>query len=170
MSGGPGARLASVLSIRVTKDKLLKRLPELPELPQASVRLGIDDFSLRKGDSYATILADLEERRPVDVLPGRNAEPLATQLHDHPEIEVICRDRAGACPQRGFASLASGGRLAPLAQPGRAVEKTVGAHHPCIPVMLTTAPAVTEPAAASRRRRSPAEEMPFAPCVRPKHP
>ncbi|WP_328842933.1 transposase [Streptomyces sp. NBC_00258] len=96
MSGGPIAQLASVLSIRVTKDKLLKHLPELP---QASVRiLGIDDFSLRKGDSYATILVDLEERRPVDMLPGRNAEPLATQLHDHPKIEVICRDRAGACP------------------------------------------------------------------------
>ncbi|MFF0087899.1 hypothetical protein ACFYR1_51120 [Streptomyces canus] len=38
--------------------------------------LGVDDFALRKGDSYATILVDLEGRRPVDVhcragTPGR---------------------------------------------------------------------------------------------------
>ncbi|MFB6824305.1 transposase [Streptomyces virginiae] len=58
--------------------------------------MGVDDSALRKGDSYATILVDLEARCPVDVLPGRDPEPLTARLRRHPEVEVICRDRAGA--------------------------------------------------------------------------
>ncbi|MFD8263624.1 hypothetical protein ACFV19_33105 [Streptomyces griseoluteus] len=54
---------------------------------------------------------DLERRRPVDVLPGRDAEPLAAWLKDDPEEEIICRDRAGAYaegrPQRCSAGPAS---------------------------------------------------------------
>ncbi|MFJ5035738.1 hypothetical protein ACIQB5_48925 [Streptomyces sp. NPDC088560] len=55
-----------------------------------------DDFALGKGDSYATLLVDLEARRPLDLLPGRDAGLLGSWLVGHPEIEVICRDRAGA--------------------------------------------------------------------------
>ncbi|MEU6950067.1 transposase [Streptomyces sp. NPDC046182] len=42
--------------------------------------LGVDGFALRKRDSYATILVDLDARRPLDVLPGRDAAPLAAWL------------------------------------------------------------------------------------------
>ncbi|MFF0016350.1 transposase [Streptomyces sp. NPDC005374] len=65
--------------------------------------LGVDDFALRKGDSYATIRVDLADRQPVNVLPGRDAEPRADWLRDHTEIEVICRDRAGTYAYAGGA-------------------------------------------------------------------
>ncbi|QNA71815.1 transposase [Streptomyces sp. So13.3] len=57
-------------------------------LPRGACRAGQGAgrrrFRATEGDSYATVLVDLERRRPVDVLPGREAEPLAAWLRDHP--------------------------------------------------------------------------------------
>jgi transposase len=42
-----------------------------------------------------TILVDLEKRKPIDLLPDREAATLAEWLKKHREIEIISRDRAG---------------------------------------------------------------------------
>ncbi|WP_399038062.1 transposase [Streptomyces sp. ASQP_92] len=62
--------------------------------------LGVDEFALFKGHNYATILVDLEARRPVDVLHGREAETVARWLAEHPEVEVLCRDRPPPTPRQ----------------------------------------------------------------------
>ena len=46
-----------------------------------------------KGQRYGTILCDLETHRPVDLLPERSVESLERWLKEHPEIEVVSRDR-----------------------------------------------------------------------------
>src|SRR5918911_227422 len=63
--------------------------------------LGVDDFALRRGQRYATILLDLEQRWPIDVLPGRDREPLAIWLQAHPGVQVLVRDRAEAYAEAG---------------------------------------------------------------------
>jgi hypothetical protein len=58
--------------------------------------LGVDDFSMRRGTRFATVLIDLERHEPIDVLATRDAEPLVEWLQAHPCVEVMVRDRGGA--------------------------------------------------------------------------
>jgi transposase len=58
--------------------------------------LGLDDFAMRRGDSYGTILVNLETGKPLDLLPDRTAEAVFPWLKKHQEIDVVSRDRASA--------------------------------------------------------------------------
>lgn len=62
--------------------------------------LGIDEFSIRKGQRYATGLHDLERHRLIEVLEGRKAEAVQKALEGLPEsvresIEAVSMDLSG---------------------------------------------------------------------------
>ena len=95
--GKPGADLANQLGMPTSATTMLRILHQLMEWEFETPRvLGVDDWAFKKSRSYGTILVDLEKRRPVDLLPDREAETLRQWLVDHPGVEIISRDRASA--------------------------------------------------------------------------
>ena len=90
-------RLAPRLGMKVKAPTLLRYLRTISVPTDAPVRvLGIDDFAMRRGDSYGSILVNLETSKPLDLLPDRTAEAVLPWLARHQEIEVVSRDRASA--------------------------------------------------------------------------
>ena len=98
LGGRPGQRLMRRLGIQVSADTLIrqvKRAARLPALPQLIRVLGVDDWAWCKGQTFGTILVDLERRQVVDLLPTRSADSLGEWLAQHPEVTTVSRDRQG---------------------------------------------------------------------------
>ncbi|HEX2912207.1 MAG TPA: ISL3 family transposase [Chloroflexia bacterium] len=110
LGGQAGAGLAKKLGMPVSPDTLLRIIrageisateEQAPEKTTDNLenlcrlkRIGIDDWSLKRGVSYATIIIDLDSHKVVELLKDRSSETVIEWLKKHPQLEVISRDRA----------------------------------------------------------------------------
>ncbi len=96
LGGEAGQRTAYKLHLPTSPDTLLRMIRQAPLASEGkSVRVvGIDDWAFKRSTSYGTLIVDLEQHRPIELLSDRTAETVAAWLKQHPDIAFVTRDRS----------------------------------------------------------------------------
>lgn len=137
--GEPGSRLAHALAMPTSPDTPLRRVRAAHLDPGPPPRyVGLDDWAVKKGQQYGTMVVDLERGRVVALLPGRDGKAVpphrllrATALDSaaRPRDRPPCSRPAGRGSRRR-----RGGRVAAVLPPGLAHQRRhtapAGAGHP----------------------------------------
>jgi transposase len=165
LGGEAGARLAGHLDMPTSPDTLLRRVKGAPDEPAPPPRyVGVDDWAIRKGQRYGTLLIDLERGRVIDILPGRDGSALAAWLKEHPGVEVITRDRWPAYAQAAADGAPQARQVADrwhlLKNLREAVARLLERHAAQVREALRPAPAATAGAAAPAEGRTEASPAP----------
>ena len=82
------------MGLRTSPDSLLRlvRQAEHPHKEPAKI-IGIDDWAYKRRLRSGTLMCDLERNTPIDVLPDRSVQTVSMWREQHPEVEIISRDR-----------------------------------------------------------------------------
>jgi transposase len=93
--GEAGARLGKKLGYPGSPDTILRLVKQdLLPTPSSPQVVGIDDWSWKRGLRYGTLICDLENNRPIDVLADRSVQTVSAWFEKRPSVEIVSRDRS----------------------------------------------------------------------------
>ena len=97
LSNEGASKVLKLLGVTVSNDSI-KRLTDkiIIEDNKDVEAIGIDDVAIRKGQTYATAIYDMEDHHLIALLDGRDKETVKSWLQNHKKIKIATRDRAGA--------------------------------------------------------------------------
>lgn len=85
------------MNINICGDTIIRMLlRHVKEKPFYGKAIGVDDFAVRKGQNYGTMICDQDSHRPIALLPGRDGEALKEWLARNKQVKLVTRDRAGS--------------------------------------------------------------------------
>lgn len=95
VSAESGRRLLRWMRVQTSGDTLLRMVKATPASMPTKVKVvGLDDWAIRKGHTYGSILVDQETHQVVELVPGRAAEDVEPWLRAHPDVRIATRDRS----------------------------------------------------------------------------
>ena len=91
------ARICALINIPISGDTVIRMLLRyVVNTEFTGDSIGVDDWAIRKGHHYGTLVCDMESHRPIALLPGRDGDSLRRWLEHNKQIKTVSRDRCGA--------------------------------------------------------------------------
>jgi transposase len=93
VGGQAGEDIGSEQGMSGSRDTILRLVRKFePPAAQEPRVIGLDDWAWKRRRRYGTLICDLEQHRPIDLLPDRRVETVSAWLQAHPHIDIVSRD------------------------------------------------------------------------------
>lgn len=97
LSNEGASKVLKLLGVKISNDSIKRLLDKIIIEDDPNVEaIGIDDVAIRKGQTYATAIYDMEDHHLIALLDGRDKETVKSWLQNHKKIKIATRDRASA--------------------------------------------------------------------------
>ena len=95
VSSGSASRLLEHMGIRISSSTVLRDIHRMrPSQYQQVKEVGVDDWAWRKGVTYGSIIIDLENGWPIDLLGDRETDSFHSWMEEHEQVCLVSRDRS----------------------------------------------------------------------------